>query len=160
MCTLIIFYFCVIATLVVVMQSCSHSDNHGRMGIDQIVTINSKYSILCFDTRKCSSGNISSYMNREKYRCVKISELNSLLSQLERKQRRHAKVYNVDEFSKETTDILKKISVVVVKLEQHEKYCPFFHVKKGQMFADWGDFLSGWSESDHGYFVVAKNSRR
>jgi hypothetical protein len=152
--------FVCIAMLLLISSSCFHSSKRvdtRHTGIDKVVVIDSKYSIICFNS-KCSSGELSMAMAKSGNSVVKTSELKSILSDLDKKGKKHASLYKANEFSAESTNLLKKISSVMATVKQPEELAPIFHEKSGQLIADWGDFMAGWSTK--GYIVVIKKTTR
>ena len=145
--------FALMLAIIVVLFSCDlgHSKFYREVGIGRIINIDNKYSIIPFNS-KTSSANLLFYMEREGYRCVKTTEMNYILSQLNIKQNRHAALYHSNEFSKSATSALQEIAVAMKDFKNPEEMCPIFHMNKGKIFGDYGDFSAGWSEN--GYLVV------
>ena len=144
----------VVAILGVSAMSCSRSShNHRAMGITAITPIEGKYYVISFNN-KCTSYAIESVLKKEGYVCVKMSELDTLISHLPNKAKKHAGIYGMKEYGKDATKILKEISKV--EIAQPEVYSPFFHFQNKKLIADWGDFMQDWSS--YGYLVVSKTT--
>ena len=157
--------FCIIMVTVVLLSSCglrSSSPSHGeqkKAGIEKVVTIDKRYFIINFNS-KCSSNSLTMFMAKSGYMVIKTAELNSILNDLAKKEKKHAAIYKADEYSQEVSLILKKLAPVMQGLKgPAEVLAPIFHEKGGQLIADYGDFAAGWSSK--GFIVVTqKNNRR
>lgn len=137
------FYFVI---FVVLLPSCSGDGNtklvinEDEVGINKIVPIKNDYFIIFFSS-EASSRSILNFMEVKKLKFVSMDELNKLNN------------FTLDSVgSNEAKEILGKISKV--SIDQSEIISPFFHIKKGQMSYDWGDFMSSWS--DGGYVIVRR----
>jgi hypothetical protein len=130
----------VLTTIMVMAQSCS--SDLKEYGIETVIEFGNGKAVILFNHESCS-GLIWSYMEKEGYRSMTMTELTSLLK-------------GATDVPTVQNLILKKVA----KVMQSDKYyqptwgCPFFQSVKGKLFADDGEFLSGWSE--YGYFFVVK----
>jgi len=150
--------FLIFATTMLATSCSTPSSKMERYGITNIITIDTKYSIICFDGKKSSSQKIQFFMQRQKYGVVKITEFNSIIAKLPA-GKLHSGVFGKKEYSKNATEILRKINTVMsAENLTGETYCPFFHSKNGKLSAGWEEFISG--SSDLGYFLVTKENKK